>query len=100
MYTCTHDQVYCKKLKCRNCRDQPKYNQRVKAAGIDGEVAYKCASDYCDGSNCDWLRLYIDWHIVGSILISLDSISILINGGFDDNQFHLVMLGYQPQQSV
>ena len=87
MYTCTHDQVYCKKLKCRNCRDQPKYNQRVKAAGIDGKVAYKCASNYCDGSNCDWLGWYINWHIVGLIAIGSDCILIGINSGFDDGFF-------------
>ncbi len=45
--------------------------------------------------------------IVGLIAISLDCISIGVDGGFDGgfdgglfNQFHLAVLGYQPQQSV
>jgi hypothetical protein len=45
--------------------------------------------------------------IVGSIAIGLDGILIGVNGGFDGgfngglfNQFHLAVLGSQPQQSV
>ncbi len=64
-----------------DCRGQPKYNQRVKAAGEDGKVVYICAFDYPDGSNCNRLGLYIDWHIVGLIGIGLDPILIGINGG-------------------
>jgi hypothetical protein len=93
-------------------------------------VAYK-RLDACDGGDCNRLGLYIDWHrhqincnqlglcideyIVESIAISLDCISMDIDGGFDagfnggsdggfnggfDGQFHLAVLGYQPQQSV
>jgi hypothetical protein len=71
------------------------------AASIDGKVAYKRTSNYPDGGNCNWLRLYIDWHIVKSIAISSNCISIGVdcgfNGGFDGglfNQFHLAVLGY------
>jgi hypothetical protein len=46
-------------------------------------VAYKCASNYRDGSNCNRLELNIDWHIVGSIAIGLDHTSIGIDGGFN-----------------
>jgi hypothetical protein len=90
-------------------------------------VAYKHASNYCDGGNCDWFRLYFDWHchqidcnqlglcideyIAKLFVISLNRISRGINGGFDSgfdggfdggsfNQFHLAVLGYQPQQSI
>jgi hypothetical protein len=61
-------------------------------------VAYKCL-DARDGSNCDQLRLYINWHhcqinpnqlglcvdeyIVKSIAISSDSVSMDVDGGFD-----------------
>jgi hypothetical protein len=41
--------------------------------------------------------------IAGSIAIGLDRISMSVNGGFDGgsfNQFHLAVLGYQPQQRV
>jgi hypothetical protein len=71
------------------------------AVSIDGKVAYKCASNYCDGSNCNLLGLYIDWHIFELIAISSDPISMGIddgfNSGFDSgvfNQFHLAVLGY------
>jgi hypothetical protein len=50
-------------------------------------VAYKRASNYCDGSNCNQLGLYIDWHIIGLITISSNQISIGIDGGFDDRLF-------------
>jgi hypothetical protein len=102
-------------------------------------MAYKHASNYCDGGNWDWFGSYIDWHsrqidcdqlrlcineyIVESIVISSDCISMGIDGGFNGgfdgglvsgfgggsgggfcggsfNQFHLAMLGYQPQQSI
>jgi hypothetical protein len=70
-------------------------------------VAYKCASNYRDGGNCNWLGLYIHWHIAKSIAISSDCILMGIDGGFiggfdggSFNQFHLAVLGYQPQQSV
>jgi hypothetical protein len=61
-------------------------------------VAYK-RLDARDGGDCDWLGLYIDWHccrihrdqlglcineyIVESIAISLDCVSMDVNGGFD-----------------
>jgi hypothetical protein len=69
-------------------------------------VAYK-RLDARDGGNCNWLGSYIDWPIVKSIGISSDCILMGINGGFDGrfdggllDQFHLAVLGYQPQQSV
>ncbi len=61
-------------------------------------MAYKCL-DARDGSNCNRLGLYIDWHccqidcnqlglcineyIVESIAISLDRVSMDVHGGFD-----------------
>jgi hypothetical protein len=65
-------------------------------------VAYKCASNYCDGSNCDWLGVYIDWHMT-AIAIGSDCILLDIDSGFGGGLFdcfHLAVLGYQPQQSV
>jgi hypothetical protein len=81
-------------------------------------VAYK-RLDGRDGSNCNQLGLYIDWHccqidcnqlglfidenIVELIAISLDCVSVDVNGGFDgqfNGWFHLAVLGYQPQQIV
>jgi hypothetical protein len=85
-------------------------------------VAYKCL-DACDGSNCNWHGLYINWHccqidrnqlglcvdeyIIKSIAISLDRVSMDVdcgfNGGFDGGfvgRFHLAVLVYRPQQSV
>ncbi len=79
--------------------------------------------DAHDGSDCDQLGSYIDWHhcqincnqiglyvdeyIVEPIAISLDCVSMDVDGGFDggfnggfDGWFHLAVLGYQPQQSV
>jgi hypothetical protein len=79
--------------------------------------------DAHDGGDCDWLRLYIDWHccqidcnqlglcideyIVKLIAISSNCVSMDVDSGFDggfdggfDSQFHLAVLGYQPQQSV
>ncbi len=83
--------------------------------------------DAHDGGNCDQLGLFMDWHccqincnqlglcadeyIVKSITISSDCVLIDVNGGFGsgfdggfdggfDCQFHLAVLGYQPQQSV
>ncbi len=69
-----------------------------------------------DGGDYNWLRLYIDWHhcqincnqlglcideyIVKLIVISLDRVSMDVNGGFDggfNGQFHLAVLGYRPQ---
>ncbi len=45
--------------------------------------------------------------VVKLIAISLDRVSMDVDGGFDsgfnggfDGQFHLAVLGYQPQQSV
>ncbi len=45
--------------------------------------------------------------IVELIAISLDRVSMDVNGGFDggfngrfNGQFHLIVLGYQPQRSV
>jgi hypothetical protein len=55
----------------------------VKAASIDGKVAYKGASNYRDGGNYDQLGLYIDWHIFKLIAISSVSIMMGINCGFD-----------------
>jgi hypothetical protein len=93
---------------------------------MHGKVAHK-RLDARDGSNCDQLGLYINWHhcqinrhqlglcvdeyIVKSIAISLDCVSMHVDSGFDggfdggfnggfDGQFHLAVLGYQPQQSV
>ncbi len=70
-------------------------------------MAYKRASNSCDGGNCNQLGSYIDWHVVKSIAISSDPKLMGIDGGFDGgfnggsfNQFHLAVLGYQPQQSV
>jgi hypothetical protein len=89
-------------------------------------VAYKCL-DARDGGNSVWLGLYINWHccridcnqlglcideyIVKLIAVSLDRVSMDVDSGFDggfdggfddgfDGQFHLAVLGYQPQQSV
>jgi hypothetical protein len=81
-------------------------------------VAFKLL-DMRDGGNCDWLGLYIDWHrcqidcnqlglcvdeyIIKSIEISLNRVSIDVNGGFDggfNGRFHLAVRGYRPQQSV
>jgi hypothetical protein len=85
-------------------------------------VAYKHL-DACDGGNCNWLRLYIDWHccridpsqlglcvdeyIIKLFAISLDRVSMDVNGGFGSGfnngfggWFHLAVLGYHPQQSV
>jgi hypothetical protein len=48
-----------------------------------------------------WI-LYIDWRMA-AIAISLDCILLDIDGGFDGglfDQFHLAVLGYQPQQSI
>ncbi len=83
--------------------------------------------DAHDGSNCDQLGSYIDWHccqidcnqlglcvneyIVKLIAISSDCVSMDVDGGFDSGYyggfdggfngwFHLAILGYQPQQSV
>ncbi len=83
-------------------------------------MAYKCL-DLCDGGNCDQLRSYINRHhcqidcnqlglsvdeyIVELIAISLDCVSMDVNGGFDggfdsgfnggfDGWFHLAVLGY------
>jgi hypothetical protein len=59
-------------------------------------VAYKRASNYCDGSDCNQLGSYINWHMA-AIAIGLDPILLDIDGGFDSglfNQFHLAMLGY------
>jgi hypothetical protein len=50
-------------------------------------VANKCASDYCDGSNCNRLGLFVDWHIVGLIAISSDRILMGIDGEFDNGSF-------------
>jgi hypothetical protein len=83
---------------------------------MNGKVAYKHL-DARDGSNCDQLGLYIDWHhcqidpnqlvlgvdeyIVKWIAISLDCVSIDVDGGFNgefdggfDGGFHLAVLGY------
>jgi hypothetical protein len=73
-----------------NCRDQPKYNQRVKAASVDGKGAYKCL-DARDGSDCNQLRLYIDEYIAESIAISLDCISI----GISSNQLQSDIDGHR-----
>jgi hypothetical protein len=85
-------------------------------------VAYKHLNAH-GGSDCDWLRLHIDWHllqiycnqlgscvdenIVELIAISSDCVLMDVESGFDGgldggfgNWFHLVVLGYQPQQSV
>ncbi len=79
--------------------------------------------DVADGGNCNRLGLYIDWHccqidcnqlgscvneyIVKLIAISLDPVSMDVDGGFNGgfdgrfgSRFHLAVLGYQPQQSV
>jgi hypothetical protein len=93
------------------------------------------SQDVCDGGDCNWLRLYINWHrcqinrnqlglcideyIVELIAISSDHVSMDVDGGFDGGfdgefdgwfdgwfdggfggQFHLAVLGYQPQQSI
>ncbi len=65
-------------------------------------MAYKLASNYCDGGDCNRLRTYIDWHMA-AIAIGLDCTSFDIDGGFNGglfDLFHLAMLGYQPQQSI
>jgi hypothetical protein len=65
-------------------------------------VACKCASNYCDGGDCNWLGLYINWQIA-AIAIGSDHILLDIDGGFKSgwfDQFHLDMLGYQHQQSI
>jgi hypothetical protein len=65
-------------------------------------VAYKCASKYPDGGDCNRLGAYIDWHMA-AIGIGSDCILLDINGGFDGglfDRFHLAVLGYGPQQSV
>jgi hypothetical protein len=61
----------------------------------------------CCQIDCNQLGSYIDWYIVELIAISSDRISMGIDGGFDGgfngglfDQFHLAVLGYQPQQSV
>jgi hypothetical protein len=62
-------------------------------------VAYKHASNYCDGGDCNRLGLYIDWHMA-AVAIGLDHILLDIDGGFDGglfDRFHLAMQGYQPQ---
>ncbi len=46
-------------------------------------MAYKRASNYCDGGSRNWLGLYINWRIVKSIAINSDHISIGVDGGFD-----------------
>jgi hypothetical protein len=50
-------------------------------------VAYKCASNHRDGSDCNQLGLYIDWDIVGLIAIGSDRILIGINVGFNGGLF-------------
>jgi hypothetical protein len=61
----------------------------------------------CCQIDCNQLGLSIDEDIVESIAISLDRISMGIDGGFDSgfdggffDKFHLAVLGYRPQQSV
>jgi hypothetical protein len=79
--------------------------------------------DTRDGSDCNQLGLYIDWHccqidrnqlglcvdedIIKSIAISLDHVSMDVDGGFNggfdggfNGWFHLAVLGYQPQRSM
>ncbi len=91
-------------------------------ASLDGGVAYKCL-DACDGSNCNQLGSYINWHhcqidcnqlglcideyIFKLIAISLDRVWMDVDGGFDglfdggfDGRFDLAVLGYGPQQSI
>ncbi len=74
---------------------------------------------HCCQIDCDQLGLCIDKYIVELIAISLDHVSMDVNSGFDcgfdvgfnggfnggfdggfDGQFHLAVLGYQPQRSV
>jgi hypothetical protein len=81
-------------------------------------MAYK-RLDARDRGDCNRLGLYIDWHccqiecnqlglcineyIVELIAISLDCVSMDVDGGFNggfDSRFHLAVLGYQPQQSI
>ncbi len=61
--------------------------------------------------NCNQLGLCIDEYIVESIAISSDRVQMDGDSGFDggfdggfnggfDGQFHLSVLGYQPQQSI
>jgi hypothetical protein len=49
-------------------------------------VAYKRASNYCDGGNYNQLALYINWHMA-AIAIGLDPISLDIDGGFYGGSF-------------
>ena len=74
---------------------------------------------HCCQIDCNLLGLCIDEYIVELIAISSDHVSMDVDGGFDGGfdgefdgwfdgwfdggfggQFHLAVLGYQPQQSI
>ncbi len=72
MHTRMRNQVYCKNQNFCDCCDQPNYDQRIKAASVDGEVANKITFNYPDGSDCNRLGSYIDWHTVSLIAVNSD----------------------------